>query len=336
MFSILAAEEPAQQYLLGIGAPCVDIIVNVDDTILQKLSIEKGSSTLADWSTFSTILNACHNKPTRHAAGGSCANTIKGLARLGANTLLANKIGQDAPGTFFLQKMAEAGVNTHLLPSEQPTAQVVALVTPDGQRTMRCFPGSSTEFCDDDLFPELFQNVSLVHFDGYMLYNGNVVESAMKMAKEAGCKVSIDLGSRDLIKTFRSRYNDMLENYVDIVFANNDEAFVMTGLDDEHACLALAEKCPVAVVMLGKDGCLVGSNGIVIRTSGNPSRMVDTTGAGDLFACGFLYGYVNGLPLERCAEYGNITGCAVVEVIGTDISEEKWEHIRKQFHTTPK
>jgi sugar/nucleoside kinase (ribokinase family) len=150
----------------------------------------------------------------------------------------------------------------------------------------------------------------------------------MKLAKEANCKVSIDLSDSWTVSRHKETLQYLLSNYVDIVFANEDEVLALTGLSPEDGCLKLQEICPIAVVTLGPDGCLVGHKDKIITVATYPATVLDTTGAGDLFACGFLYGYLHNYPLLACARIGNRLGSSIVEVIGAELPKEKWGEIQ--------
>jgi len=317
VFLFLLARSFAAEYeALCIGAPIIDILLNVDDAFLETLPGKKGGSMLVDWQTFSEITGK--GEPTL-AAGGSGANTAKGLARLGHKTALCGKIGSDKPGEFFAGSMKRCGVIPLFYKGTRPTARVACLITPDGQRTMRSFPGAGNDLSGEELKGEAFKGVRLVHIEGYALYNDRLTEEAMRLAKEAGCTVSFDLASHELVSLFRERLASLIPRYVDILFANGEEAQLFTGLEPKAACEKLSALCEIAVVSIGKKGCWVGSKGKTFLCPTTPARLVDSTGAGDLFASGFLHGYLEGKNLEECARLGNRLGGAVVEVVGTEL-----------------
>lgn len=323
----------AQEYqVLGIGAPAMDILMRVEDEFLQGIAGDKGGSSEIDWKTFSEIMKYSKSNDVIIATGGSAANTIKGLASLKLKSAFFGKIGNDEMGLKFASKIKSLGVIPLLIETNVPTTQIAALITPDGQRTLRYFLGASKELTEYDLTSEMFKGVKLVHIEIYAIYQGNLVEKAMKLAKQAGAAVSIDLGSFEMVKQFKSRLLDLIPNYVDIVFANEDEIKALTGLDPENGCEFLKTICPIAVVKLGKHGCWVMSASQKFQSPGFPVSVVrDTTGAGDHFASGFLYGFLEGCSLEMCARYANLLGSAAVEVYGAEIPESKWIEIRKHF-----
>lgn len=318
--------------ILGLGAACVDLLIPVTDSFLKKVPGQKGGSQPIDFETLTELVQSGGIEP-RMIAGGSCANTIKTLANLNVKSALFGTIGQDPLGKSFSDSIQRMGVIPLLKYSTYPTARVICLITPDGQRTMRFFSGSSQDMTEKllDIKPDLFKGVKIVHIEGYLLRNGNLVKKTMQLAQEAGVKVSIDLASFEVVKEHSNLILELLTDYVDIVFANRDEVYALTGLPPYESCLKLQEICPVCVILMGKDGCLVGSNGILLESPAFAAQVVDTTGAGDLFASGFLYGYLKGESLEKCARRGNYLGASATEITGTEFDQEKWTAIRRFF-----
>lgn len=331
VFFFYSALSYAQEYeILGIGAPCMDILIHVDDEFLASIDAKKGGSKLENWETFSKIIEKANN-PAQYAAGGSASNTIKGLRSLGQKTAICGKIGSDEMGQKYIKNINHLGIIGKLVTSSTPTQQVAAFITPDHQRTFRVFPGAAIELSSLDLTPELFRNVKLVHIEGYALYNGSLVRRAMELAKEAGALVSFDMASFEVVQKYKETILELISSYADIVFANEDEAKTLTGLFPSEACDKLKSMCKVAVILVGEDGCWVGSGDYKHHSPAVASKVIDTTGAGDLFASGFLHGYLEGCPLDICAQYGNLTGGAVVEIVGAEIPEAKWKELREQL-----
>lgn len=331
LLAISASSLSAQNYhVLGIGAPAMDILMSVDDEFLLTVPGEKGGSQPIDWTGFSDIMhrqNLTHNVLV--ASGGSAANTTKALASLHQKCAFFGKVGNDQMGSDFSSRLVSFGTIPLLIPTQTPTTQVAALVTPDGQRTFRFFLGASKELTENDLTPGLFENVKIVHIELYLLGQGNLVETAMKMAKEAGALVSIDLASFEVVKQYRSYLIDLIPHYVDIVFSNEDEIRALTGMEPEQGGEFLRTLCPIAVVKLGKHGCWVITENEKLKSPGiRPSCVKDTTGAGDHFAAGFLYGVLNGHSMEKSAYFANLLGSAAVEVYGAEIPQERWNELR--------
>lgn len=317
---------------LGIGALLADQIVHVPEELLSKLPGKKGGMETVDYQGLTDLLRL--TKPSYPLfPGGSCANVIRSLAHLGRKCALLGKIGDDEIGHSLLDNLQALGIKTMYLKSSTPTGQVVSLVTPDGERTCRSYLGAHQEISCEDLLPDQFENVKIVHIEGYTLLYSGLTECAMRYAKNAGAKISFDLASFEIVEAYKSHILELLSQYVDICFANELEAHLLTGQGLEEGCAELKNFCPLAVVSMGKNGCWVGHRDTVVHCPAYPVKHpLDTTGAGDLFTAGFLHGYLSGKPFEVCADYGALLGAAVVQVQGTILPEEQWKQLRKRIN----
>lgn len=323
-------------HILGLGSPCVDLLYRVDDNFLKELSLSKGNEKKVSWEIFSSVLKKCAQleyKPFIRT-GGSCSNTIKGLASLDNATAFLGKIGQDELANFYKKAISPFKIVPLLLTSSVPTTQIAVFVTEDRERTFLAFPGAGYQISDTDLHPKMFENVRLIHIEGYLLDKYSVVEKAMQLAKAAGAKVSLDLGCIDIVQRYQEDIIRLLKAYVDIVFANEEETKALLGLAPEEGCTLLSSYCRVAVVLAGKKGCWVGFKETAFHSPAVLVETVDTTGAGDLFACGFLHGYLNEYTLEQCAWLGNLLGGTVVTVIGAEIPSSLWPSLKAQIKTS--
>lgn len=323
VFGSAHAENPPYR-ILGIGASCLDVLIQVDDEFLVRHVVaQKGGGSNVDANTFDRILNASSVAP-KIAPGGSAANAIRGLAHLGEKCAFLSHRGEDSFGIRLSGHLQELGI-VELLSVLPETARVLCLITPDGQRT---FCGYDPQIDDLSIPLNYFKDVSLVHIEARRLNSSNYIEHVMQLAKKANCKISIDLSDFWTVSRHKETLQHLLANYVDIVFANEDEVEALTGLSPEEGCLKLQEICPISVVTLGPQGCLVGHKNNLIAVPTFPAKVLDTTGAGDLFACGFLYGYLHNYPLLTCARIGNLLGSSIVEVIGAELPQEKWVEIQ--------
>jgi sugar/nucleoside kinase (ribokinase family) len=206
----------------------------------------------------------------------------------------------------------------------------LSIITPDAQRSMFTFLGASSETLPEEISNGCFENASIVHIEGYLLFNPELILAAVKHAKASDALISLDLASFTVIEEARELLDRLITDFVDIAIANEDEARVFTGFSQpEDAVQALAEKAQIAVVKLGERGSLVMHDNkiIKIRAMGD-GRALDTTGAGDLWASGFLYGLVNGYPIEKCGQIGSACGYEVCQVIGASIPDEGWKRIK--------
>lgn len=316
--------------VLGIGNPIMDQILLVSEEYMASIFGVKGGMETVDYETLIKIIDNAEVTPTL-IAGGSGTNTIKGLAQFGEKCAVAGMIGDDPYAKKFLNRLSAMGITPLYSRCSIPTAQVACLVTPDGERSCRTFLGASKEMRGDLLLAEHFEGVKLVHIEGYSLLNESLTEKSMELAKSVNAKISFDLASLEIAQQYKQRIIHLVSQYVDILFANEDETFALTQLNPELGCDILKDICEVAVVKMGKNGCWVGCGAQKEHYPAFPVTPVDTTGAGDLFASGFLYGCLQDKSFAECARYGALAGAAVVQVIGAEIPQAGWDQIKAQL-----
>ncbi|MCG8410324.1 MAG: adenosine kinase [Bacteroidales bacterium] len=318
--------------VLGIGNALVDIMTKLpDDSTLDKFSLKKGSMQLYERDFADKINNETNSFDKSQSSGGSAANTIHGLANLGASAGYIGKIGSDSFGDFFQNDMKSNGIEPLMLKSNNETGRAIALISPDSERTFATYLGAAVELSDSDLTPEQFKGYKYLHIEGYLVLNHALMIRAAKLAKEHGLKISIDMASFNVVEDNLSFLKDYVRNYVDIIFANEEEAKAFTGKEPEEALNEIAEQCEVAIVKVGSKGSLIKSNGIIHKIDPIKANSVDTTGAGDLYASGFLYGMVNNMPLEKCGKIGSLCAGRVIEVIGSKMDNIIWDEIKSNI-----
>jgi sugar/nucleoside kinase (ribokinase family) len=240
------------------------------------------------------------------------------------------KVGQDDDGAFYMDSLKKLGgdVSAFSFSSGAHTGRCLSLITPDSERTMRTDLGAAAELSGEDVTADKFNGITHVHVEGYMLFNEELFRGVVALAKEKNCTVSVDLASFEVVKAKKDVLPELLEKYVDIVFANEDEAAEFSnGGTPEKWLDCLSRFCRTAAVKLGGKGSIIKNSGEVVSVKAETVKAVDTTGAGDLWQTGFLYGFLNGKDLETCGRYGSILGAEVVKVIGADIPEERWREI---------
>lgn len=316
--------------ILGVGAPIVDHMVVEEEAFLKEIMGDKGGMHLVDYLTLINILSKSKTPP-RKVLGGSCANTVRALAHLGHSGAILGRVGDDDLGKLFLENLKELKIASLLPPSPTPTSQVACIVTPDGERTMRSFIGASAELTIQEITKELFSGVRLVHIEGYQLQNPEIVEHTMKLAKEAGARVSFDLGSFEVVTQYREKIYELIQHYIDILFGNREEVHALTQTSPKEGCAFLKQYCEVVIVLQGTGGCEVGTLERQISCPAYPVEPLDTTGAGDLFASGFLHGYLKQKSLEECAHYGALLGAAVVQCHGVEMAPTVWQKLLSQL-----
>jgi sugar/nucleoside kinase (ribokinase family) len=315
--------------VLGLGNALVDILVRIaDERLLDSLALPKSCMTLVEEAQINAILARIAGLEKQETCGGSAANTISGLARLGIGTGYIGKIGNDAYGKFFAAEMKRHGTEARLFYGASQTGRALGLITSDSERTFATFLGSAVELEASDLSLELFRGYDYFHIEGYMVQNHPLAEAAMRLAKEAGLEVSLDLASHNVVRENIGFLQDMVSRYVDIVFANEDESMAFSGKDSPHeALVSISPQCRIAVVKLGKKGSLIKHKDERHEIECIPAVAVDTTGAGDLYAAGFLYGLIREYPLPVCGRIGSLLSGKVVEVIGAKLDEAKWKEV---------
>jgi sugar/nucleoside kinase (ribokinase family) len=316
--------------VLGMGAALVDMVVRVDDAWITKTGKPKGGMTLVDFAEMKQLLGGLL-APTL-VPGGSACNTMVGIARLGGVSSFIAKVGKDSLGEVFETHLADSKVESKLGVSSVATGCVLAAVTPDAQRTMFTYLGASNDLSPVDIVPALFKDVALFYLEGYRAYDAKTFKLAMEMARAQGAMTALDFGSFGVVNDCRPLFDTLFqEKSVDIVIANEDEARAYTGLEEESALKKLAKSAPIAVVKLGSRGALISKNGEVTCVEARPVHAVDTTGAGDLWASGFLFGLLSGWDMKKSGLLASLVASEVVQVLGPGIPEDGWNRIQREM-----
>lgn len=316
--------------IIGIGNALTDILFQVDDNALKMFDLPKGSMQLVDAGLSAAIQKTFSSIPKSMVAGGSASNTINGIARLGGETAFIGKVGKDEIGAFYTADTKKNGVYPLLLTSDTPSGNCTVLVSPDGERTMCTYLGASCELSASDLTPDLFSDCSIFHIEGYLVQNTDLIRTAAQMAKAAGAQVSIDLASYNVVEENLDFLKKLVKEHIDIVFANEEEAKAFTGLEAREALDTIAELCNIAIVKTGKHGSYIKHNGQTIRIASIPAECIDSTGAGDLYAAGFLYGLSKNYDLEKCGKLGSLVAGKTVEIVGPKLLDSTWNAIKQQ------
>ena len=317
-----------QKKILGIGSALVDIVTQIpDESILNQLNLPKGSMTYVVAATSVKIGESLKQYGSSMAAGGSAANTVSGLAQLGVESGFLSKIANDEVGRFFEKSMMDTRVKPQLLISNTPSGRVQALVTPDGERTFATCLGAAAEMRPDDITPELFAGWDILYVEGYLVANPAMLNKALETAKAAELKIAIDMASYNVVEESRDYFMQLIENYVDYVFANEKEAFALTGMEPLQALDFIASRCDIAVVKVGAKGAYIKRGNEMVTVPPMKANVIDTNGAGDMWAAGFMAGLVKGEHLTKCGQMGAIVASNVIEVLGTKMDEARWEKI---------
>jgi sugar/nucleoside kinase (ribokinase family) len=328
--SVLEFNHPDKKLIVGVGSALIDILAHEDDAFIEKAGAAKGGMIYVDKDFIEQTLQQSQSK-TIMVPGGSACNTAVGIAMLGGASQFVGKCGSGPMGIFFENDLKAQNVQPALFRSDSPTGRVLSIITPDAQRSMLTYLGASSEIQPEEITNQFFQNAAIVHIEGYLLFNPNLIEAVLKAARTSGAKISLDLASYTVVKESRSLLQEIIKDYVDILIANEDETLAYTGHTDESRALTdLADSVEIAILKVGERGSYVAHGGEVTAVKailGKPA--IDTTGAGDLWASGFLFGLVNGYTLEKCGALGSACGYEVCQVVGASIPEEGWQRIRK-------
>lgn len=315
--------------IIGIGNALVDILTTLEnDNLLESLNLPKGSMQLVDLETSGNVLKASKHLSSRFAAGGSASNTIYGLAKLGLETAFIGKIGNDDYGATYRKDLESCNILPRLLMSDTQTGRAIALVSKDSERTFATHLGAAVELTADDLISDHFKDCKYLHIEGYLVQDYELINRAIEYANQHDVKVSLDLSSYNVVEDHLSYLNNLVDKSVNILFANEEEAKSFTGKEPEEAIHLLEEKCEIAIVKIGKKGSLIKSGEQFHKIGVLPANSIDTTGAGDLYASGFLYGLAKGYSLDKCGQIGTLLAGNIIEVIGARIDEERWNNIR--------
>jgi len=318
--------------IVGIGSVLVDIIVPASEEFVGRSGVPKGGMVYFDAETIQQVLQRADGN-AQVVPGGAACNTILGVACLGGATRFLGKRGQDEFGHLFENDLDRHRVEPFLVQAPTPTGRVLSLITPDSQRTMLTYLGASAEMTPSEIPHNAFEGAAIALIEGYLVYNRDLFLYALQQARSAGAKIVLDLASFTVVEENRDFLEAVIREYVDILVANEDEAASFTGCQEESAALkALADLADLAVLKLGARGSMIAANGGVCAVE--PVRandILDTTGAGDLWAAGFLYGLVNGMPLDRCGKLASVCGYEVCRVMGASIPETIWQRIRQDI-----
>ena len=318
--------------IIGIGNALTDIIVPIKDyEIIDSLNIPHGGMVMIDKNQFLEINKHIANINKSMVAGGSAANTIYGLSKLGVETSFIGKVGMDTIGDNYEQDMLKAGIKPDLIRTDTPSGCAIVLITPDGERTFASYLGAAQELMPENISEKNFMGHDILHIEGYLLFNYDIVLKAMQTAKNLGMKVSLDLAAHNFVEENRPIIKDLIKNYVDVCFANEEESKAVTGLQPREALDCISEDCDFTVVKLGSKGSLIKHNGTVYEVGTPHVECVDSTGAGDLYASGLLYGIAKGYNAETCGKIGAIIGSVVIQNYGARISDDNWNTIRQKI-----
>ncbi len=317
--------------IIGIGNALVDVIVNVqDETLLQNFSLPKGGMEMIDVDKKRNLHTAIKNYKQTLASGGSTSNTIHGLARLGAQAGFIGKVCKDQMGDFFEKDMRHSNIHPHLIYSDVDTGIATTLMTQDAERTFATYLGAASTMNSAEIDESIFKDYDFIHVEGYLIFNKDLILHVCKLAKEKGLTISMDMASYNLVEQNREFIEMLLKDYVDIIFANEEEAKAFTGEDGEEALNRLSKYCRIAVVKLGGEGSLAKIDSQTVKIPAGECCAIDKNGAGDIYAAGFLYGIMNHFPPEKTGKLASRLADELVQTVGAKLSDKQWNIIKQE------
>lgn len=316
--------------IIGIGNALVDALATLkDDELLDVFGLPKGSMTLIGDAEQCRIQERFSALNVQRATGGSAGNTMLALANLGMCPGFIGTIGDDATGRFFADNCTQCGIEPNLTVLPQQSGIAYTFISPGGERTFATYLGAAAALQPDNICADMFVGYDYLYVEGYLVQNHALILRAVELAKEAGLKVCLDLASYNIVAADRDFFTHLVTEYVDIVFANEEEAHAFSGKEPDAALEHLHSLCEVAVVKLGAEGSSIMCDGKRVLVDALPvGQVVDTTAAGDFYAAGVMYGLMHGCTIHQCAQLGSLLSGYVIQVVGTKLSEAAWDEIK--------
>ncbi|MFV0483377.1 MAG: adenosine kinase [Bacteroidales bacterium] len=316
--------------IVGAGSALMDFLFKTpDNKTLEQFNLPPGSMTLIDAEKSDKIINAAKHLEMDLAGGGSAGNTINAIAKLGGHCGFIGKIGNDELGETYKKELIKSNVNTHLGVENTSTGRAITFITPDSERTFATCLGAATHLSPDDISDDILRQYDYLYIEGYLVFNEPLIKHLLDRAKALGLKIAMDMASFNVVEESLDFFKKALPEYVDILFANEEEAKAFTGSNDPQVALEIfAQLCDIAVVKVGKKGSWVRSGKQSLKIEAVDVNAIDTTGAGDAYAAGFMYGIANDLSLQQCGNLGSLLSAHTVRGEGARLPEKTWEEIK--------
>ena len=317
--------------VVGIGNALLDLVYRVNDKTLEELGLVKGEMKLIDREESQKILNYLNTHNPSINPGGSASNTLAGISNLGNKTAFLGKIGNDPHGKIYESQTIDTGTDAKLGKHEEEiTGHAITLITPDGERTFATHLGAALHLREDELSPNILSNTKIIHLEGYNLEEPlrSLMMHTVKIAKENNVKISIDLSDSGVIKRNHEFFKEFVKEHVDILFVNEDEAFAFTGKLPEEALHEISEYTETAIVKLGEDGSIIKSNNKIYKIEAENVEVINTNGAGDMYAAGILHGIANNHDLEETGKFASKIAAKVVNNESTRLTNEHFNEIK--------
>jgi sugar/nucleoside kinase (ribokinase family) len=313
--------------VLAIGNTLMDFLIEVDENFLVEMNLNKGEGKLVEEAEAKQILEKLkhHENTVEIVPGGSAANLLRAMGLLGANVILVGKVGDDEHGKMYEEQVRNHNVQTRMNNNGNTTGHAITFITPDAERSFSVHLGCAIELKPEDVLEEDIKNSKVLHLEGYQLEGPtyDIVMYAASLAKKHGTKISIDLSDGRVIRNNKELVTNFLREYVDIVFANELEARDFTGMPDEVSAAEIGKLVDIAIIKVGALGSFIHHNNQTIKVDSFNSTPIDTTGAGDTYAAGVLYGYCNNWSLEKSGKLGALLAARIIEKKGVKFNEQE-------------
>ena len=316
--------------VIGLGNPMVDILLKVEDEHLDKFNLRKGGGRMVTKKEQDKILLEFGSEKAERTTGDSTANTLSALSILGAKVAYIGKIGDDENGIYYEKTLVNNNFISRIVKCNSETGRCLVLITKDKQRSFAVNLGAVLKIKKEDILEEDIKKSRIFHFTGWQLTEPELKEAAMRaleLAKKHGLLISFDLADSFQIKKNLEAWKDIVGKYADIIFANEDEALAYTGLKAEEAVKNI-KKNAIVCVKLGEKGSIISDKGKIIKVKAKKTKAVDTTGAGDAYAAGILYGILRNMSFEEVGELASHISSKVVEQIGARLRKEHLSGIK--------
>jgi sugar/nucleoside kinase (ribokinase family) len=320
----------AKYDVYGMCNSIVDILVQSDDRLIKRLGLNKGVMRLVDVEESQKILSVVKEKAKQITPGGSGCNTMIGIANLGGRAAFSNVVGDDEYGKAFEEQLTKLGVVSHLKKKHGMTGTSVIIITKDSERTMNTCLGVCKQFAKGDLNEGDLLASSMLYLTGYLIDTApEAGYHALNLAKAKGIPIAFDVADQFLVRAKKEEFSKLIKDYCDIVFLNKDEARLFTGKEPEDAIREISLLCKTVVVKVGSEGSLVCSEGKLYKIAPFKVKAVDTTGAGDMYAAGFLFGITQGYSIEESGKIASFAASRVVQAIGARLDYSLKEEVKK-------
>jgi sugar/nucleoside kinase (ribokinase family) len=315
----------AEYDVLGMGSALLDFIVKVDDADIERFDLKKGGMQLIDEDRSREILSQLDARRMEITPGGSSANTLAGISNLGGRGIFSGKVGYDSDGDRYIRDTERAGVKALIGRDRSMTGHAITFITPDSERTFATHLGAALRFNKDDISEEYIKKTKILHIEGYLFEPPGLREacmSALEMAKRNNVLISVDLSDPGLIDRIYATFRQVVKEFVNIVFVNEEEARAFTSKIRDEALNDLYALTDFAAVKLGAEGSIIKSNGSMYRIPAVRTKVVNTNGAGDMYAAGVLYGISRGFSPEMSGRIASYVSSKVVSQVGARIMEK--------------